>query len=330
MIAPLTAGFQGPALITYNDAVFTDRDFESIQHVGASRKAESEGRAKTGRFGVGFNSCYHATDLPSFLSRQFLVVFDPHCTHLPNASPHDPGKIIDFSTEGLAAQFPDTFAPYHVFGCETAAGTPFAGTIFRLPLRTAEQAAASRITKRAFAVDAARALLKDFVAALPELCLFLTHIRSVEVSTWEAGEAAPQRLCALDTRDAASGGAPKRQPLAQHVAAARDDLRALPQTQSSVRLQVDVAAEGASRRAVWLVAESLGGGRAREMCGDELVLAHGLQPLPWAGVAARLHGGDTAVSGRPYCLLPLPTETGLPVHINGFFEISSNRHCFTY
>ena len=92
-----------------------------------------------------------------------------------------------------------------------------------------------------------------------------------------------------------------------------------------MRLQVDVAAEGASRRAVWLVAESLGGGRAREMCGDELVLAHGLQPLPWAGVAARLHGGDTAVSGRPYCLLPLPTETGLPVHINGFFELSSNR-----
>ena len=62
----------------------------------------------------------------------------------------------DFSTEGLAAQLPDTFSPYHVFGCETAAGEPFAGTIFRLPLRTAEQAASSRITKRAFAVAAAR------------------------------------------------------------------------------------------------------------------------------------------------------------------------------
>ena len=131
LACPGAAGHQGPAIVTYNDAVFTDTDFESIQHVGASRKAESEGRAKTGRFGVGFNSCYHATDLPSFLSRQFLVVFDLHCTHLPNASPHDPGKIIDFSTEGLAAQFPDTFAPYHVFGCETAAGEPFAGTIFR-------------------------------------------------------------------------------------------------------------------------------------------------------------------------------------------------------
>ena len=101
LACPGAAGHQGPAIVTYNDAVFTDTDFESIQHVGASRKAESEGRAKTGRFGVGFNSCYHATDLPSFLSRQFLVVFDPHCTHLPNASPHDPGKIIDFSTEGL-------------------------------------------------------------------------------------------------------------------------------------------------------------------------------------------------------------------------------------
>ena len=62
LLAPLTASFQGPALVTYNDAVFTDRDFESIQHIGGSRKTDADSRTKTGRFGVGFNSsCELAT-----------------------------------------------------------------------------------------------------------------------------------------------------------------------------------------------------------------------------------------------------------------------------
>ena len=41
LIAPKTAGFQGPALVTFNDAVFTDTDFESIQHIGGSRKTDA-------------------------------------------------------------------------------------------------------------------------------------------------------------------------------------------------------------------------------------------------------------------------------------------------
>ena len=89
---PGTAAFQGPALLTFNSAVFTDTDLESIQQIGGSKKTGS----KTGRFGVGFCSCYHATDLPSFLSRHFLAILDPHCKHLPDASHTDPGKLIDF------------------------------------------------------------------------------------------------------------------------------------------------------------------------------------------------------------------------------------------
>lgn len=48
--------FLGPALLAYNDAVFTDKDFESIQRIGDSLKLESSKGTKTGRFGIGFNS----------------------------------------------------------------------------------------------------------------------------------------------------------------------------------------------------------------------------------------------------------------------------------
>ena len=53
--------------------------------------------------------------------------------------------------------------------------------------------------------------------------------------------------------------------------------------------------------------------------------ARGDKLLPWAAVAARL---DVAkpFDGRAYCFLPLPRKTGLKnVHVNGFFELSSNR-----
>ena len=34
---------------------------------------------------------------------------------------------------------------------------------------------------------------------------------------------------------------------------------------------------------------------------------------------------EASIKGRAFCFLPLPAETGLPVHVNGYFELSSNR-----
>ena len=65
------AEFQGPSLLVYNDALFSEGDFESISRVGDSVKRAQAG--KTGRFGIGFNSCYHLTDLPTFASGRHLV-----------------------------------------------------------------------------------------------------------------------------------------------------------------------------------------------------------------------------------------------------------------
>lgn len=45
----------------------------------------------TGRFGLGFNSVYHFTDVPSFVSGEHLVMFDPHTKYVPGASSVQPG-----------------------------------------------------------------------------------------------------------------------------------------------------------------------------------------------------------------------------------------------
>ncbi len=51
--------------------------------------------------------------------------------------------------------------------------------------------------------------------------------------------------------------------------------------------------------------------------------------VPWGAVAADVTpgaGGEgTRDPCRAFCFLPLPALTGLPVHVNGFFELSSNR-----
>lgn len=49
LLSPKLGEWQGPALLAYNDAVFTEDDFVSISRIGGSQK---QGHAwKTGRFG---------------------------------------------------------------------------------------------------------------------------------------------------------------------------------------------------------------------------------------------------------------------------------------
>lgn len=74
------------------------------------------------------------------------MIFDPHCKHLPAISAANPGKKINFVTHDLNSTLTDQAAPYHLFGCNLQ--QHFAGTLFRFPLRTQEQANKSTISKQ--------------------------------------------------------------------------------------------------------------------------------------------------------------------------------------
>ncbi|KAE8299417.1 Sacsin DnaJ-like protein subfamily C member 29 [Larimichthys crocea] len=67
--------YQGPALYAYNNAAFTDDDWNGIQMAGRSVKRNDPN--KVGRFGIGFNSVYHITDLPGIFSSGHLGIMDP-------------------------------------------------------------------------------------------------------------------------------------------------------------------------------------------------------------------------------------------------------------
>ena len=50
---------QGPALLAWNDAQFSEADWEGIRSMHESVKREDP--LKVGRFGLGFKSVYHMT-----------------------------------------------------------------------------------------------------------------------------------------------------------------------------------------------------------------------------------------------------------------------------
>ena len=69
LVKPELAAYQGPALISSNDAGFSDEDWEGIQRLQQSIKANDP--FKVGRFGIGFNSVYHLTGESRFFSVTF-------------------------------------------------------------------------------------------------------------------------------------------------------------------------------------------------------------------------------------------------------------------
>ena len=52
---------QGPALLAWNDAQFSEADWKGIRSMHVSVKREDP--LKVGRFGLGFKSVYHMTGL---------------------------------------------------------------------------------------------------------------------------------------------------------------------------------------------------------------------------------------------------------------------------
>ena len=336
------AQFQGPALLVYNDSVFRESDFASISSVGDSAKREQVG--KTGRFGVGFNAVYHLTDMPSFISGRHAVFFDPHATYLPNVSSANPGKRVDFVNNDVFAKHRDQFAPFLAFGCD--ARSEYAGTLFRFPLRTKAQAARSKLSKASYDTADVRALLRDFADEAVLDMLFLKTVAAVEISEWRGGDDAPTARFVAKTPSPSAALVSARGAFARASAAhAEKGAQARIEPETASRFDVtfetsegDASASNATRARAFVVAQALGAAplRALVTTGRE---KFGMRLVPWAAVAAELDtgsdGDDDASasrepSGRAFCFLPLPVRTGLPVHVNAFFELSSNRRDVWY
>lgn len=324
------AVLQGPALLIANESVFSEKDFQSIQNIGESSKADSG--PKTGRFGLGFNTCYNVTDYPSFVTGGYIVCFDPHQNAI--ASPggqhgvrgtlaavweSSADWLMTFTATGLAQQ-----AAWHE------------GTIFRLPLRTPAQASGSEISKESFGKDAFDEIVRQLMTVGPELLLFTKHLNAIEVAEISEGADDPHFLLRIATSN------PNEVLTARELVHAemngnlpdllprwRANPDRLPSTTYTHEFTVRVGDE--VRQESWRVAHGLFCDPKSELlAAAEAMLGIGEKAVPWAGAAAKLsrHGSFLKVipiEGRLYCGLPLTDETPLAVHVNGYFDLDSSR-----
>ncbi|PKA59238.1 E3 ubiquitin-protein ligase MUL1 [Apostasia shenzhenica] len=326
LLSSKLAQWQGPALLAYNDAVFTEDDFVNISRIGDSKK---QGQAwKTGRFGVGFNSVYHLTDLPSFVSNKYVVLFDPHGSYLPNVSAANPGKRLDYVSSKAICLYEDQFVPYCAFGCDMR--KPFQGTLFRFPLRNADQAAISKLSKHAYTENDISFMLSKLYEESVLCLLFLKSVILIEMYIWDAGMDIPQRLYSCTVRSSNEDIAWHRQTLMRLSSSSEAFGWNFDSFSMDFQGEAIVGENTEKRLDSFFIVQAMA--PASSKTGTFAAVAakeYDLHLLPWASLAICLSDAlpkdHVLKQGRAFCFLPLPVRTGLSVHVNGYFEVSSNR-----
>ena len=350
LFSPDMSDCQGPALWAYNDAVFSDDDFKNINKLAG--KTKKDDFTKIGRFGLGFNAVYHLTDVPSFLSREYLVVFDPNIQHLiGKVTESKPGIRFNLAKNARPLKtFTDQFQPYHdVFHCNTspqnAESFNFNGTLFRFPFRTKSQAARSKISQEYFDAEKIENLLDSLREAISLLTLYTQHVIEVEVYNLDKNDNPPEMRLVLSTKkNVESIGVHVDTPFINTCAKWWSKKIGGEATSSecpsqSQLITVNIAKSTATSsgdmeqlhlQELWLTSSCVGKESSSVMALTPEGKENGLMPL--AETAAKLNSDDQsltkapqAVPGEAFCFLPLSISTGFPVHVNGFFAITSNR-----
>ncbi|XP_030053603.1 sacsin-like [Microcaecilia unicolor] len=308
--------FQGPALLAYNDALFSPEDWKGIQSTGNSVKLKDPNTV--GRFGLGFNSVYHITDLPSVLSGQEVGMLDPQKIAFDEGGfkwsleyPEDKQEV-----EAYADQFQPIWNALEAIDrgswATIARGNRFPGTLFRFPLRKI----ASEISDNLYTTERIQELFDSFSGDASISLLFLRNVTKVSLKTVGQDGIVKHLLTASTTIQ---------------------DNETLTQTNSSCAAQIltsrclkviSLQRSGKDDPGCqWLVTTSI----VKEASFPDLEdLAKKLSNRPTMALAYPFTSerGDTC-EGRLSCFLPLPDKeenrTGLPVHVNATFDLTDDR-----
>ena len=333
--------WQGPALWVYNNAVFTDEDFENIRRINAGTK-ESD-TTKIGKFGLGFNSVYHLTDVPCFLSGNFIVYFDPHSKYLGRAlrSKKDCGKRINLEKNKSLIAFNDQFKVFDgVFGAKVDFAVhsfeTYKSTLFRLPLRNEETGSKSAISSLNYSSYEMKSLLAKLKESLGTLILFTENIKNVSV--YHLGKnACPFQMAPLfnvkkETNTHFSSlihdnlllSATEQLKNAVLQGLATDKLTSARIMSIDMMQCFNENLNNVSSKETWLQLAFTGSQNSLNFA----KLNKGL--LPCGGVAINYRKSDQKFevirnNSKLFCFLPLPKKSCLPVSINGAFLITSDR-----
>ena len=328
LIADELKEWQGPALIAYNNATFSDEDLENICKVAGETKKNDP--LKTGRFGVGFCATYRLTDLPSFISRKFFTMFDPHTSYLGDrVSAQEPGIRVNLvENQADLKLYHDQFKPYEdLFGCRvfnlTDDGYP--GTLFRFPFRSLQTSRNSKICETIYNKPKISTLVKSLKDQGSELPLFLKHINKVSLYELENDHDPSATLETFSIQR--TGDSSKRIELITKWGV----LKSEEEKSCSSKFDIEVR-DGTKKHShtTWILSSAI------ECPTDKQLMncpeAEGLLPLAEVALEVNSSTDDGIIllnhdsdSSKVFCFLPLPIRSRLPFHVNGFFSIGKDR-----
>ncbi|XP_052102784.1 sacsin-like [Mytilus californianus] len=346
---------QGPALWVYNDAIFEEKDFKNIIELGGKTKIlDTE---KIGKFGLGFCSVYNVTDVPSFVSKNTLVVLDPHLHHLGEAAiGTNPGLRVPL-TKSYRKNLSNQFKPYNgIFGCNLEPNNKdeYNKTLFRLPLRTQKQASESEIKDLQYTKREVVELLQKFLDSVANLLLFTQNVKEICVYHLNSKSQNPnedKKLLFQAWKENTEKSAEENEfnILKKVTSAMKGEQPSeikFPVQIIDIGIEVsseaqEISKEFRSSRDItsWII--SWGTGNKTFELANKLK-QQGAIPVGSVAVPIRRDGSKLISfmdmnelpkgfysKSRMFCFLPLPVEAQVPVHLNGYFMVEQDRKSIT-
>ncbi|CAG8732191.1 6650_t:CDS:2, partial [Dentiscutata erythropus] len=314
--------YQGPALLSRNEATFEERDFQSLLRLANSEKRDQFD--KIGAMGVGFNSIYHITDSPAFITGDQYVILDPHDWYF------DGGIRYNFIDDNIPADYPDQFAPFtNTFGIPR--NKKLNGTIFRYPLRTVQDAKDSEISKNEYNPTKLLNMFDKFYENESINCLlFLKSVESIKFFELKENESTPNLLYSIEIVNAKQIRK-KRGLVDRSISSLMKELGEQKLSDNSALESVFVVTfrqqkgDEEPRESQWIIFGWLGDLKATATYFNETfkkkIIDYKL--IPNVGIAVPLN--DPEAIGRLFCFLPLPILMPFRVSVHGHFAVSTNR-----
>ncbi|XP_034059871.1 sacsin-like [Gymnodraco acuticeps] len=305
--------YQGSALYAYNNAAFTDEDWEGIQKAGRSVKCNDPN--KVGRFGIGFNSVYHITDVPSIFSSNHLGMMDPQEKIFGQRNSGFLWSLDDTKHQEALIEMHDQFQPFRdivslvgrkEWSTVINEDQHFDGTIFRFPLRKE----VSDISDNLYDSDRVVELFDSFIADADLSLLFLKNVTSVSLIHINIDGTVKPRL-------------EVKSSISTDVVLESEDDSII---ESSTRFKVITLNSEDHKETKWLLTTcTMKEGNVEHL--DSL--AKKVSFFPQVDLAFPCGEKRDSSESRLSCFLPLPNnesnKTGLPVYINACFGLTDNR-----
>lgn len=261
-------------------------------------------------------------------------MLDPHQTLF---GVNESGQCWNLRTDiKEITELTDQFAPFiGMFGSseKTIKDGSFPGTLFRFPLRMKPSQLSGNIYNKEKVLE----LFESFKADADTVLLFLKSVQKISLHVRESDgtERMLFQVTATENTDDKLERPNALKTLGQAIDSYSNGVPSSTITCVTYQVNIETQDEKAkeTQRTTWLVCNGVGG---RSMCTELDSLADDLKFIPTIGIALPLtlinredEGATSGFSGRAFCFLPLPpgeeSETGLPVHVSGFFGLTDNR-----